>query len=223
MSIYKETYRKSGYGNDFAAWLVIPNKCPMCHTILEPKRMHGSYNEDTDTYFTIWFCNACNRPFISSYKEPSMNSHSATISTLLPIFYKEHLFEEAIQRLSANFCLTYNQSLQAESENLDQIAGMGYRKALEFLIKDYCIYKNPDSADEIKSKLLSKVISEYVNSEQIRKLATASAWIGNDETHYVRKFEDKDITDLKRFITATVAFITYELTCDEAEELILSS
>ena len=35
------------------------------------------------------------------------------------------------------FLTIYNQSLSAEDNNLDQIAGIGYRKALEFLIKDY--------------------------------------------------------------------------------------
>ena len=32
----------------------------------------------------------------------------------------------------------------------------------------------------------------------------------------------KEINDLKRFIDATVAFITYELISDEAEELVNS-
>ena len=40
--------------------------------------------------------------------------------------------------------------------------------------------------------------------------------------NYIKKFEDKDINDLKRFIDATVAFITYELISDEAEQLVNS-
>lgn len=60
----------------------------------------------------------------------------------------------------------------------------------------------------------------YTNERKIKNLAKASIWIGNDETHYVRKYEDKDIKDLKRFISATVAYITYELIADSAQEFV---
>ena len=99
---------------------------------------------------------------------------------------------------------------------------MGYRKALEFLIKDYAIYRYPDKEDEIKPKLLGQVINDYIDSSRLKALSKASIWIGNDETHYIRKFEDKDISDLKRFITSMVSFITYELTSDTAEEMVNS-
>jgi hypothetical protein len=36
-------------------------------------------------------------------------------------------------------------------------------------------------------------------------------WLGNDETHYVRKWENKDINDLKRLIAMTVAWVEIEL------------
>lgn len=33
------------------------------------------------------------------------------------------------------------------------------------------------------------------------------AWLGNDETHYVRKWEDKDLKDLKKLISLTIHWI----------------
>ena len=104
--------------------------------------------------------------------------------------------------------------------NLNEIAGIGYRKALEFLIKDYCIDKNKEQEEKIKKEPLSQVITNYILSDKIKNFAKASIWIGNDETHYVRKYEDKDIKDLKRFISATVAYITYELIADSAQEFV---
>ena len=38
-----------------------------------------------------------------------------------------------------------------------------------------------------------------------------AVWLGNDETHYVRKWEDKDISDLKRLIKLTVNWIENNL------------
>lgn len=32
-------------------------------------------------------------------------------------------------------------------------------------------------------------------------------WLGNDETHYVRRWEEKDLSDLKRLISMTVSWI----------------
>ena len=43
---------------------------------------------------------------------------------------------------------------------------------------------------------------------------------GNDETHYVRKWEGKDINDLKKLISMTIAWIEIEqLTVDLAKEM----
>ena len=99
---------------------------------------------------------------------------------------------------------------------------MGYRKALEFLIKDYCIYRHNNDEQKIKSMFLSQVIEKYVDSDKIKNLSKVSAWLGNDETHYVKKFDDKDINDLKKFINATVYFISYDLVSDTADDLVSS-
>ena len=141
---------------------------------------------------------------------------------VFPRMPKEREFDENLKNVSPNFYKIYNEALFAEIYGLNEIAGIGYRKALEFLIKDYCIYRHNDEEEKIKKQLLGQVISKFIDSTKILNLSKASAWIGNDETHYIRKFEDKDINDLKRFIDATVAFITYELISDEAEELVNS-
>lgn len=207
-----------------------PNECPMCNSKILPIHLFEDFNADIDLVSIFFKCPSCGKGFISHYKYEitSQIEHNHYQYTFLkyinsfPTLPKTIDFDEHIKKISKDFCRIYNQAFASEIYQLNEIAGIGYRKSLEFLIKDYCIHKNPDKESDIKSKQLSKVISEYVNSEQIKKLATASAWIGNDETHYVRKIENKDITDLKRFITATVAFIAYELTCEDAEELISS-
>lgn len=40
--------------------------------------------------------------------------------------------------------------------------------------------------------------------------------IGNDETHCVRKHEDRDISDMKQFISAVLHYIDAELTFEDA-------
>ena len=122
---------------------------------------------------------------------------------------------ENIEKVSPVFVEIYSQATVAESEALNQIAGVGYRKAAEFLIKDYAISKNKDDEGKIKSIMLGQVIADYLNDfPKIQALAKSVAWIGNDETHYVRKHDDKDIQDLKKFILSTAQFIAADYDAD---------
>jgi len=84
---------------------------------------------------------------------------------------------------------------------------VGYRKSLEFLVKDYCILKQPGAAEEIKKTLLGQCIGTWVEDPKVKECAKRAAWLGNDETHYLRKWESKDINDLKILITLTVNWI----------------
>ena len=105
------------------------------------------------------------------------------------------------------FVQIYSEAHTAEESNLKEIRGMGYRKALEFLIKDYAIKLHPDDEETIKSTPLAKCIDSYIDNSRIKSLAKASAWLGNDETHYVRKHDDYDLESLKAFLKAAESFI----------------
>lgn len=203
------------------------NKCPICNNSIAPVEKSKFFNSDSKMYFFMFECPACNKGFITHYNYTNerkiKNNISYNMLKLVNSYPKVpelHQFDENIKKLSSNFCEIFNQAYVAEQMNLNEIAGIGYRKALEFLIKDYCIDKNKEQEEKIKKEPLSQVITNYILSDKIKNLAKASIWIGNDETHYVRKYEDKDIKDLKRFISATVAYITYELIADSAQEFV---
>lgn len=203
------------------------NKCPICNSSIAPVEKSKFFNSDSKMYFFMFECPAWNKGFITHYNYTNerkiKNDISYNMLKLVNSYPKVpelHQFDENIKKLSSNFCEIFNQAYVAEQMNLNEIAGIGYRKALEFLIKDYCIDKNKEQEEKIKKEPLSQVITNYILSDKIKNLAKASIWIGNDETHYVRKYEDKDIKDLKRFISATVAYITYELIADSAQEFV---
>ena len=136
-----------------------------------------------------------------------------------PKHYIPQEFPEEIAQLSPQFVEIYNQAAEAEAMELDEISGIGYRKALEFLVKDFCIHKNPDSADEIKRTMLGACIKKWIDDKRINTLAERAVWIGNDETHYVRKHTDLDIKDMKRFLKALLGFIAAELAYEDAEQI----
>lgn len=199
--------------------------CPRCKITISPNFISGSL--DTITSASIFnYCRNCNSTFITNYQcfihneLPNKLELVATgiISSEPNTFYKEN-FEPEINKISNQFEKIYNQAFAAESTGLDEIAGLGYRKSLEFLIKDFAIHLHPDKEDEIKSKMLSKCINDYIDDSRIKTLATKSAWIGNDEAHYIRKQESRDVDDMKKFIKAALYFITMVLITEDAETI----
>ena len=95
-------------------------------------------------------------------------------------------------------------------EGFDQICGMGYRKALEFLIKDYIISRDSSLKALVEKKLLSACINDHISSEQIKDIAKRAAWLGNDESHYVRVWKNQDVNSLISLIKLTVHWIETE-------------
>lgn len=128
----------------------------------------------------------------------------------VPKYPKQKVFDDCINELSPIFVKIYNQALEAEAMNLDEVAGVAFRKAFEFLIKDYCISKHKDKENEIKVKFLGKCIKDYISDARIMQCSEKATWLGNDETHYVRKWENKDINDLKTLIHLTINWIVNE-------------
>ena len=200
-----------------------PEHCPHCGKSISPERIHVSDSEDSysrgNAQFVVTFrCSrsTCKKYFAVEYIFDSISKPCsiAEYSYRPPIKVK---LPENIEKVSPVFVEIYSQATIAERETLDQIAGVGYRKAAEFLIKDYAIAKNKDDEEKIKTIMLGQVISTYLNDfPKIQALAKSVAWIGNDETHYVRRHDGKDIDDLKKFILSAAQFIAADYDADEA-------
>ena len=106
--------------------------------------------------------------------------------------------------------MIYNEAIEAESHNLEEISGVGFRKALEFLMKDYCMLLHPEEKEKIIKMTLAGVIKTYVEDPSIKSISQRAVWLGNDETHYYRKWEGKTVEDVKKLIELTVYWIKME-------------
>lgn len=118
----------------------------------------------------------------------------------------------AVEAVSPSFVRIKTQAQAAEGAGLDEIAGPGYRKALEFLVKDYAISLTTDAKDHeaIRAMTLQAVIKKYFTGDKLTVVSSRAAWLGNDETHYERRWVDKDLQDLKKLLEATEHFIAME-------------
>lgn len=192
------------YVNDF------PDECPFCHKGIIPKLLYG--HKHSNSLEVIMFCpNAeCNKSFIGYYFV-NIGSNNATFTNKTSqgtIIGRN--FSPKIIEISASFVNIYNQALVAEQQDLNEICGVGYRKALEFLIKEYSILNNETEKEKIEKTAISKVIDQYVNDIRIKAVSKRATWLGNDETHYIRKWEGKNLEDLKKLIDLTVHWIEME-------------
>jgi hypothetical protein len=188
----------------------IPDKCPFCHKAITPNILIGHthvYNLEV-----IMFCpnEDCGKVFIGYYRlnPPSPVPQFSGETTKGTLETKK--FSEKINEISSAFVKIYDQAYIAEQQDLKEICGVGYRKALEFLIKDYVILNHDDEKEKIEKTQLGNVIENFVNDTRIQSVAKRAAWLGNDETHYIRKWEGKNLDDLKKLIDLTVHWIEME-------------
>jgi hypothetical protein len=85
-------------------------------------------------------------------------------------------------------------------------------------IKDYLIRQNPDEEKNILSTFLGTCISKYIDDPRIKSCAKRAVWLGNDETHYLRKWEGKDVDDLRTLIDLTVHWVQMQHLTDRYED-----
>jgi len=193
----------------------IQDFCPLCHSSIKPVYRYAWV--DNRGLQAVFECpnENCKKLFIAYYRISTADERSQLeteyyYSSSEPIRVKEKAFSETIANISAQFCEVYNEALIAEQRRLKHICGAGYRRALGFLIKDYLIHEKKDEKEEIEHKRLFDCIEQYVDDSRIKECAQKAAWLSDGETHYYRKWGDRDLHDLKVMIDLTVNWIESE-------------
>lgn len=210
------------------SYFELVDTCPICGASIAPKFLSGKKFcvDDSDEldikYSGVFQCMKCRNTFMVQYGKPEPKDRHSNkfnqIEYMGPIKPKNRDFEDVITDISPDFSNIYNQANAAEVYGLDQIAGCGYRRAFEFLIKDYLCHCTPELTDAIKKEFLGTSIKTRIDHPKLKEIAERTAWLGNDLTHYEQRYEDKDIKDLKLLIDLTVHWIVCNLLSDQAIE-----
>lgn len=204
-------------------------ECPCCGIATSPTFINGCFIEGEKSFspsiaFVILYCPSCHQFYIAKYCtlpcQPIFNNMVFVETYPHPMATIN--FDECISEISPEFVKLYKQANYAEaSPDTMGLAGLGYRKALEFLIKDYLINVKHEDKEKIITLSLGKCVNKLDKS--LQDIAKASVWLGNDEVHYFKKHEDYGIEHLKKFINCLVSDIVSEHTKNEAKELIDSN
>jgi hypothetical protein len=201
-----------------------PDQCPKCHRGIKAEYFGGFLNKRKKLLFFMAICpfDDCGIVFSALYHDESSRTGTPyfELSTSGLITYTpETVIPKEVADLSPSFKEIFNQASAAEGAGLDLIAGPGFRKALEFLIKDYLIkyefLEDKEKQAKVEKAFLGTCIAEYIAEGRIKSSAAKASWLGNDETHYYRKWTDLDIKDLKKLISMTVNWIELVLVSDD--------
>lgn len=203
----------------------IEDNCPICHKAGKPEYANGclirSFNEgEKPQVFVVWYCTNCKRYYISLYHMKS-NLQDVELDTLYPYpkEFDEQTLPQDIKDEYPDFTKIYSEACECDKQGLLTIAGTGYRKALEFLVKDYLQQEQRLNQKDIGDCRLEKCCKK-IDIEFIRDLANAATWLGNDETHYIVKHPEYDLQQMKAFLTALISSIHNKHELDKAKILL---
>ena len=199
-----------------------PDSCPHCKYACTPEQLNWCDNgaRFASDYMAdvAYQCprHGCRRMFIARYSAPEFRvqdvdrEKTLRLMEVIPRPIRSTSFPAEIARVSPRFVEIFAQAEQSEVLGLVDVAGPGYRKALEHLIKDYACLNAPEESARIKKLALAQCIKNYVPDPRVSQCAERAVWLGNDETHYERTWIEKDLRDLEVLIKLTVYWIDSE-------------
>jgi len=134
---------------------LIPDVCPLCHHAIVPKLVGSAYAGyyPLGMLQIIYQCTKrdCERVFIAGYKTLNDTGKVHHWKIITPIEPEPVQFSQDIYNASAMFTAVYSQAIASEAHNLTELTGIGFRKSLEYLVKDFAISQNPEKEENIKS------------------------------------------------------------------------
>ena len=207
-----------------------PDECPSCHYGIDLSEKsyinyHDIYSDEQKQFniISVHICPHCHRGFvIEHHMNVGKNSIKEKSQSVYPTTMPNLQIDEDIRRISPEFYEIYNQCLIAKNDGLTQIYGMGFRKALEKLVKDYSIHIHPEDEEWIKTDreaTLHKCIEKYFRNSDAKTALMACKWLGNNETHYENCNDEQDLQLFEDLIEDTLYYIHREIRHKKAEHI----
>lgn len=130
----------------------VENVCPVCNYAIDMEAEQGinyhdlhSVDQKQFNIISIHRCPHCNQGFVVQHKmvaqEQDNGVYGVTIKyvetsqSTFPAKSSYKDIKEDIRKISPKFYDVYKQSLIAKNSGLNELYGMGFRKAIEYLVK----------------------------------------------------------------------------------------
>ena len=201
-----------------------PDRCPICQTKISAELITSriTQNSPGSLLQAVFQCtnNLCERLFLAFYTYTEDNSTAIKrlykLNKTSRVNANETFFSEKVRNISPDFVNIYNQALIAEFINLNDLKGIGLRKSLEMLIKDFAFSEFPDRSEEIKKMSLAQCITGFLDEKIVKELMKRASWIESDESPLKRKWNKSEVKELELIIRLTANWIDYELSTNRS-------
>lgn len=204
----------------------VPDRCPICQYGVDMSTQSylnwHDIHDDSKTFniISIYSCPHCHNGFvIIHHMKMQKNRCVEKAQSVCPMAIANLQIDENIRQVSPDFYNIYNQCLSAKNYGFDQIYGMGFRKALEKLVTDFVINRNPDDKDKILKMSLHARIENYFKESDAKTALMACKWLGNNETHYENCNDGEDLQLFEDLIEDTLYYIHREIRHQKAEHI----
>lgn len=192
------TELKAGINTYFNGQYEKPMSCPYCgvHTDAigtAAQSFHLSGNRSA--LVVAYQCTRCKKQFLAVYIE---EDNRLTLNTIIPVADADEV-HPGLKTVSPEFERIHQQSYRAELRGDIDIAAVGYRTALEVLIKDFAIRELGEEEEEVASKKLAQAIEDYSGTVGMKNAENVVRKLGNDYTHYRKKYEPLGFMELKHY------------------------
>ena len=180
----------------------IPQTCPWCGIGNNPTNNEAGKIEIQEGYiFSMHHrCPACKKYHMTNQEY----LHQANKTTMVLVYPNKVVTD--IDRLfieyAPRFVEFYSEAIEAEKSGLENIAGTGYRSALECLIKDYALAFELDTKEYLSDPKLTfnNAIDRYVKDDDLLKGALHFIrTVGNGYTHW-NKSTSISLPELKNYV-----------------------
>lgn len=206
----------------------VADECPLCHYALDMsndkwRNFHdiSSMTQEEFNIISVHICSHCHDGFVIMHHMKIHKDKCVEKSqSVYPTTVNDLQIDKDIQQISPKFYKIYNQCLIAKNNGLNQIYGMGFRKALETLVTDFAIKQNPTERDKILKMTLHKRIETYFKNSDEKTSLMACKYLGNNETHYTNYNTDEDLQLFEDLIEDTLYYIHREIRHKKAENII---
>lgn len=166
-----------------------------------------SVYDDGPTEITVGVplsCPSCHGAYIAEYfgaQYTMMDEDDDSLEFVgtVPAAEPQVEVSDALTKISPRFAQVYDEAVTAANTGLEELSGAGYRRALEFLVKDYLISLHPEKRDEYVEMSLGACIRKHIDDPDIKGLAKEAAAIGNDYVHF-EKYKKRDVQELRGLI-----------------------
>lgn len=211
-----------------------PLLCPFCARVFSPRYIADVdgkiFSDGTKITLLVFQCQHCKNIGVGQYKQKRLDLEGEPIYEPIndDYFFPEKTFspkdfDASVQGQFPDFVSAYQEAEKAQNIGCKNLAGMGYRKAVEILVKDFAQILAPYEGTQIRKKRTSEVINDYFSFDKEFWTMAKGAWVlGNDYAHYKKKYEDKDIYFLKKVVDLLYAEIIKRSLLDELTPIVES-